>query len=354
MILGALFGAMLAFVAALVLACTARACTDNNCQTLGTVLLAMSRTRIGSDQHSGLTKKKTVAEALSELRSEPMDSANGESLLAIRKSVSKVHATVEDQMGSNPKLDIEGKTSQIVHDAGPESFPRHVGTEGASVAPRVRHSPGNMTAQRPYQASLAQTLHRSSFANNATRSLQVQATNGSHAQRMAPRHKLAAEVPELQQGPHSSRGPWLPGLLPPINLAGLASLWHHLLRRSSGTSPGREPQASYLERRVYAAVDAARHKDSWMMIAAAVAIFLSILLAWQCCFRSQGGRLHFENLENEDNPHTQHEAWILHQEPSSGKRSSGNILIPPLGLHPGSSSHDKASSPTQGTRSRLY
>lgn len=373
--LGLLFGAMLALVVAMVLACKmARACTDNNCQTWGTVLLAMSRSR-SSDQHSSLTKKKTVAEALSELRSKPTDSANGESLLAIRKSVSKVHAAVEDQMGSNPKLDIERNMQQSVHEVGPESFPKHVGTEDVSVATRGRHSPRNMTAQRPFQitasqfrrhlqharrtgnrtlrAALAQTVHRSSFANNATRSLQVQAANRSHAQSIAPRPTPAAEVPELERGPHSSRGPWLPGLLPPINLAGLASLWH-LLRRSSGTSLEPELQVSYLDQQIHMAVEAARQHNSWLLIAAAVAIFLSILFAWQCCFRSPRGRLPGFDIDNLENEVCQHEAWVLHQEPNSGKRSSGSNFIPTLALPPASRSHEKARSPMQEPRSRLF
>lgn len=359
--LGSLLGAMLALVVAMVLACRmARvACSDDDCQTLGTVLLQAMTHKRSSHQPSSVTKKDTIVGTLFDWRGQPMQRSNGESLLAISKSLSKVDAAVEDQRGSNPKLEIKRKMQQSDPEAGLESFPRHVGTEDVTLVTRVRVAPMNMTARRPLQsaaarfrdnlqrarmtgnrtlqAAVVQTRQRSSFANNVTHSSQVQATNRSRAQRTSPRPAPAAEVPDRERESYSIRGPRLPGLLPPINLAGLTSLWHHL--RNNGTGLEREAPVSHTSEQVRVLVEAARHKNSWLLIVVAMAILLSIMFVWRCFFISRGSeRLPgFDNLENED---YSHEAWVL----QSGKRSSGNILIPPLALQPASLPHEKARS----------
>jgi len=135
-------------------------CIDDACQTLGTSLLSLS-TR-SSRLPSGVTKKEPIVEAGEasfELRSQPMQSANGESLLATSNSLSKAHAPVEDQKGLDPKLESEMKTQQSRHGAGAEHLPRHVGTENVTLATRVRFEPRNMTAQSPHQSAATQVHH---------------------------------------------------------------------------------------------------------------------------------------------------------------------------------------------------
>jgi len=353
--LGTLIGAMLALVVAVALACAVAACTDDDCQTWGTVLLSLRRTR--SIQHpSSVTRKTTIGEALSELHSEPRK-ANGESLLAISKSLSKVNAAVEDQKVSNPKLAVEENSPKSDHKERPV---RHARTEEVAVASQVR-SPKNTSDQRVLQsaasqvqhlgkrrnqtlrAAIARTRHRLSLAKNVTSGLQRQDANRSFAQKTAPRPSSpVAQAPELLQGQYSGRGPWLPGLLPPINLAALASLWHRL-RYDNGTAVGREMAVSHIHEGVRI-VEAVRQNRRWLLIALAVAFTVSIVLAWRCLFSSQGGngRLPgFDNLEHED---YSHEAWVLHPSSSSGKRSSGNVFIPPLALQAANLPSEKARS----------
>lgn len=364
-----LIGAALALLVAVALACKmAQAVrTDDPCHTPG------SRS---SHQPRSITKKKTVVEALFEFQSQPMQSANGESLLAVSKSLSKVDAAVEDQKG------LVGNTQGPT---GPERFERDNGTEDVTVAKRVGFAPMNVTAPRPLQsaasrvrhslqrarrkgsgtlqAAVAQTGHGSSFANIVNRSLQVQATNRSHAQRSAPRPPPAAEVPEIERGPHSSRGPRLPGLLPPLNLAGLGSFWL-LLRQNNRTGLGRGMPVSHLGGRVrVAVVPSSIHRNSWLLIAVAAAILLSIYFAWRCFSSSQSGSERLPGLDDMEKEDYSHEAWVLQAASSSGKRSSGNILAQALAMQSASfpPEHARSTSPVptrnpdvKEPRSRLF
>jgi len=288
---------MLALMVTVALACnTARAaCTDNDCQTLGMTLLSLSSRTHRRHQPTSASEQEPVlqdSEALFELRNQPMQTPSGESLWATNKSLNELQDAMDDEKESDPKLEIERKTQQSRREAGPESFHQNVRTE-------------------------AQTRHRLSFANITTRGLQVQATNRSRAHKTAPRPPPAAEVPELEQGPSSSRRSWLPSLLPPLNLQGFASRWH-LLGLNSGT-------VSHIDEQVRVVVKAARRTNSWLLIALAVAILLSILFLWRCLFSSQSSFPEVDNFENDD---YLHEAWVLQPPPNSGKPSTGMVLHP--------------------------
>mmetsp|Transcript_73610 Transcript_73610/g.145884 ORF Transcript_73610/g.145884 Transcript_73610/m.145884 type:complete len:325 (-) Transcript_73610:64-1038(-) len=290
-----LLEAMLALMVAVGLACALAqtGCTDDNCQTLGTMLLSLSRT-LSSQRPSNVTKR-TTKEAVLVLDGESRHSLSGESLLATNRTLSKVRIVVEAQSGPNPRPDVRHSD----HETGPESFVQHARNEEI-LARHGKLSPIDTTAPRRLQSGTAR-VHQNVHRNTTS---------------------------QVVREPFSSRGPWLQRLLPPLNLAGLASLWNHL-RRNNGL--GQEIPVSHIDERDHV-VEAARHlgifaghKNSWLLIVGSVAFLLSIMLAWWCFFSQSGSDrpVGYDRTE-----YYEPEAWVMSAS-SPGKGSSRMALQPP-------------------------
>lgn len=267
-----LLEAMLALMVAVGLACALAqtGCTDDNCQTLGTMLLSLSRT-LSSQRPSNVTKR-TTKEAVLVLDAESRHSLSGESLLATNRTLSKVRIVVEAQSGPNPRPDVRHSD----HETGPESFVQHARNEEI-LARHGKVSPNDSTAPRRLQSGAAR-VHQ-----NVQRARQTGNTTS-----------------QVVREPFSSRGPWLQRLLPPLNLAGLATFKRHLS--------------------IFAG-----HKNSWLLIVGSVAFLLSIMLAWWCFFSQSGSDrpVGYDRTE-----YYEPEAWVMSAS-SPGKGSSRMALQPP-------------------------